>query len=88
MIDLHIHTYYSDGTKSVQEIFQYAKKAELRAISITDHNSIEGYKEAYKESNGVNIGFIPWVEIRCINGEGMLTEILGYMMNVQLNNFM
>ncbi|HIS17020.1 MAG TPA: PHP domain-containing protein, partial [Candidatus Coprovivens excrementavium] len=37
MIDLHMHTIFSDGTDSVEEILKKAKKANLEIISITDH---------------------------------------------------
>lgn len=87
MIDLHIHTHYSDGKCGIKEIFHSAKRAGLTAISITDHNSIDGYTEAYKESKNVNIEFIPGVELSCINKDGKLTEILGYMMDVRTRNF-
>jgi len=45
MIDLHIHTTYSDGTNSVKEILINATKLNLELISITDHNTCEAYKE-------------------------------------------
>lgn len=45
MIDLHMHTTYSDGTDSVSEILRNAQNANLEVISITDHNSCEAYKE-------------------------------------------
>lgn len=45
MIDLHIHTKYSDGTDSVKEILFNANKLKLKTISITDHNSCDAYEE-------------------------------------------
>ena len=40
LTDLHIHSYYSDGTMSPQEIVEEAKNRGLEIISITDHDSI------------------------------------------------
>lgn len=45
MIDLHMHTKYSDGTDSVREILENAEKVKLDVISITDHNSVNAYFE-------------------------------------------
>ena len=45
MIDLHIHTTYSDGTKSVTEILKQAEDLKLDYISITDHDKCLAYEE-------------------------------------------
>ena len=45
MIDLHMHTSYSDGTDSLIELLKKANKANLEIISITDHNSVKAYLE-------------------------------------------
>ncbi|MDY0132273.1 MAG: PHP domain-containing protein [Desulforegulaceae bacterium] len=46
MIDLHIHTTASDGVYSPKEILEMASDLDLEAISITDHDTIEGSKQA------------------------------------------
>ncbi len=43
MIDLHIHTTYSDGTDTVKELLEKAENKKLDIISITDHDSIDAY---------------------------------------------
>ena len=45
MIDLHIHTKYSDGSDSISELLYKAKKKNLDIISITDYNSCLSYFE-------------------------------------------
>ena len=45
MIDLHIHTTHSDGTDSVEEVLRKVEEIGLEVISITDHDSIDGYLE-------------------------------------------
>ena len=45
MIDLHMHTRYSDGTDSLVELLNNANKKELKVISITDHDCVDSYKE-------------------------------------------
>lgn len=45
MIDLHIHTTYSDGVKTVTEILKMAENKNLSMISITDHDTCDAYNE-------------------------------------------
>ena len=45
MIDLHMHTIYSDGTDSVEELLKKANALNLDIISITDHDSCDAYYE-------------------------------------------
>lgn len=41
--DLHIHSNYSDGKPTIEEILNYVQNlTDLRAIAITDHDTIEG----------------------------------------------
>ena len=51
MIDLHIHTVYSDGLPTVKEILTLAEERKLDYIAITDHDAIG----AYEELNNMNI---------------------------------
>ena len=48
MIDLHIHTHYSDGTESCTTILKKCEEKKLNYISITDHNTAEAYNELEK----------------------------------------
>ncbi len=45
MIDLHLHTTYSDGSDSVKELLEKAEQLNLEIISITDHDSVGAYLE-------------------------------------------
>jgi len=62
-IDLHIHSTASDGTLSPAEIFKLAQKLKLRAIAITDHDTIDGSKEALKAGIPSSVKFLTGVEI-------------------------
>jgi len=46
MIDLHVHSTRSDGTYSPRELVDYAIEKGLRAMALTDHDSIDGLDEA------------------------------------------
>ncbi|MFP4453652.1 MAG: PHP domain-containing protein, partial [Desulfobacterales bacterium] len=41
-IDLHIHSSASDGSLHPEQIVNHAVKYGLAAISITDHDTVEG----------------------------------------------
>ena len=45
LVDLHMHSYYSDGSFSPREVVELAKEKGLGFISITDHNTIEAHEE-------------------------------------------
>ena len=79
MIDLHIHTNYSDGHNSVQEILSIAEKNKLTAISITDHNTVLAYdilkKINFKDYYSGKI--LSGIEMHC-SFDDMVIELLGY----------
>ena len=77
IIDLHIHTNHSDGTYSVNEIFQKASDENISAISITDHDTISAIPDACRISEEYNIEFIAGIEFSCIYKNYNL-HILGY----------
>lgn len=62
-IDLHMHSVYSDGTYTPKELVLEAKKREVYAISLTDHDTHEGIEEASREASEAGIIFIPGVEL-------------------------
>lgn len=77
MIDLHIHTTYSDGTWSVNETLAKAQKLNISALSITDHDTIDAYNEIEKGQFNYSGKIIPGVEIDCIFNNAKI-ELLGY----------
>ncbi len=79
MIDLHMHTKYSDGTDSVKEILINAKEANLDIISITDHNTCNAYREMkrFDVSEFYDGNIIVGCEFTT-SFDGRLIEVLGY----------
>ena len=63
MVDLHTHSTASDGTYSPAELIQKASSLPLKAIALTDHDTLSGIQEAKEEAKRCNIIFIPGVEI-------------------------
>jgi 3',5'-nucleoside bisphosphate phosphatase len=62
-VDLHTHSKSSDGKYSSKELIQIAKNKNLRAIALTDHDTIAGIKEFINHGKKENIETIPGVEI-------------------------
>lgn len=81
-IDLHIHTNASDGTFSPIEILCLAEKIGLKAISITDHDTVSGVIEAQNAGIPPCLAFLTGVEISAAlpPGFGSLgsCHVLGY----------
>ena len=65
MIDLHIHSTASDGSLSPLEIINLAEKTKLEAVSITDHDTIDGVREVLEHPRSTDPEFITGVEISC-----------------------
>ena len=77
--DLHVHTTFSDGRLTPEEIVAAAKEAGLSYIAITDHDTVEGIRHLYEQglypSKTLNI--IPGIEFSCEVDEHDV-HILGY----------
>lgn len=67
-IDLHVHSNYSDGTLSPTQLVALAIKKDLDAFALTDHDTVEGVKEAIQaaqmaKENGHSLLVIPGTEL-------------------------
>ena len=58
MIDLHMHTTYSDGSKTLEELLKMCEERKLECISITDHNNCEAYYDETFRNNNIFTGTI------------------------------
>ena len=77
LADLHMHSYYSDGTMSPREIVEDAKKRNVQLIAITDHNVLDSYTELKEAAEGFGINVIRGVEIDA-RFEDIVVHILAY----------
>jgi len=85
-IDLHVHSTASDGTFTPGEIIRLAQVLALGAIAISDHDTVDGVREALTRGIPPTLGFITGVEISTaappeIPVDGSL-HILGYGFDV------
>lgn len=76
IVDMHIHTTYSDGTYSPKEVVKRAIKAGVCGIAVTDHDAVDGIKDALKFGRKYGIRVLPGVELSVDYYNN--THILGY----------
>jgi predicted metal-dependent phosphoesterase TrpH len=77
LIDLHIHSTYSDGTLSPRAIVDLARKTGLQAIALTDHDTVAGVAEALAYGREAGVEVIPGIEISSWL-DNIPLHILGY----------
>jgi 3',5'-nucleoside bisphosphate phosphatase len=78
--DLHLHTNFSDGTFSPEELAAQAARFELKAIALTDHDTVEGCTRMALACEQNGIEFIPAAELTAeINGTEV--HLLGYYLD-------
>ena len=76
--DLHVHTNYSDGTESIQNVFKKAKEKGIKVIAITDHDTVFHYGRIKKIAKEYQMETIRGVEMSCYDEEvGKKVHIVG-----------
>lgn len=78
MIDLHVHSYYSDdGEYSPKGLFDIPRSKGIKIMAIADHNSIKADREASELAKLYDIRYIKVIEIDC-DLDGVKLHVLGY----------
>lgn len=62
-VDLHVHSTMSDGTYTPRGIIQLAKERGITALTLSDHDTIDGIDEAEEEAQRLGVEFIPGMEV-------------------------
>lgn len=84
-VDLHLHTSFSDGDLSPEEVVVEAQKQGFSAISICDHDCIDGVERAIRTGRKYGVKVIPGVEITA-EKEALELHILGYFIDYKDKN--
>lgn len=81
IFDLHVHTTYSDGLFTPNQVIDLAVEKGIDGIAITDHDTILGIEPAIEYSKSID-GFyvIPGIEFGCIYKDEEV-HILGYFID-------
>jgi len=78
--DLHMHTNFSDGFNSPENLIEKANNRDIKILSITDHDNTNGIGEAVEYANKYGIEIIPGVEISSDIRDSEV-HILGYFID-------
>jgi predicted metal-dependent phosphoesterase TrpH len=87
-VDIHMHTYHSDGQFSPAEVVQAAAKRGLEAIAITDHDNTRGAREALPLAAAAGIELVTGIEMTTHWPEASLppedqnVDLLGYLVDL------
>lgn len=80
MLDLHMHTCFSDdGEYQPQEIMEMCKAENLKYFALSDHNSVKGCRQLEGKTEGIQM--IPAIELDCLF-EGKEFHLLGYGIDI------
>jgi predicted metal-dependent phosphoesterase TrpH len=80
--DLHLHSNFSDGTYSPEEVVSQAVLQRLAAIALTDHDTVEGCDRAAAACGAAGVEFLSGTELTA-EQDGNEIHILGYLVDTQ-----
>ena len=77
LIDLHLHSTFSDGLFTPTQLVEQAAAAQLTVVALTDHDTLNGIPEFFAAGEKAGLQVIPGVELGSQAGEASV-HILGY----------
>ncbi len=80
--DLHLHTYFSDGTFSPEELVARARAENLSAVALTDHDTVEGCARMGEACDANGLEFVPGAELTAEHHDREV-HILGYWLDTR-----
>lgn len=78
--DLHLHTHFSDGTYGPEELAALAEEHKLKAVALTDHDTMEGCARAAAACQQRGIEFIPASELTA-ELDDIELHLIGYFLD-------
>ena len=82
-VDLHNHSYYSDGVFSPSEVVRFADEAGCDLFALTDHDTTDGLDEAQQMADKLSVDLVSGVEISAF-WRNMTIHIIG--LDIDINN--
>ena len=80
--DLHLHSYFSDGTMSPTALVERAVSLGQNKIAITDHDGIDGVEEAVRAGEKLGVEVVPGIEFSTSMKDGPKIHMLGYGIDI------
>lgn len=80
-LDMHTHTFYSDGQYSPDELIQKAKEAGITTLAITDHDTLLGVQNITINPEELGIEVIPGIELSVKSPSGRM-HLLGHNLDI------
>jgi len=80
LIDLHSHTYESDGTLSPAQLIAEAVESGVRILAITDHDTFKGHDQAVDAAHAAGVELICGIELST-KLHGRSVHLLGYFLS-------
>lgn len=80
--DLHLHTFFSDGTFTPEELVERASKLGFATIALTDHDTVEGCDRAAAACAAAKMEFISGTELTAEHNDTEV-HILAYFVDTQ-----
>ena len=77
VVELHTHSNLSDGLDTPEKLIRRAKRAGIRILSLTDHDTVAGLPRAREEAKRLGMEFVPGIEFTCDYGDRSV-HILGH----------
>ena len=80
--DLHLHTQFSDGTFTPEELAGHGARLGFAALALTDHDSVEGCARMAAACGAAGIEFITGTELTAEHDD-IEVHLLGYLVDTQ-----
>lgn len=81
-IDLHTHSWCSDGSEPPAVVVQRAAEAGLGVLALTDHDVVGGWAEAGTAGREHGLVVVPGIEVSC-SWRGISVHLLAYLPDPQ-----
>ena len=86
-IDLHVHSTYSDGLHTPDELVRLASRQGVSVLGLADHDTVDGIDAAHLAGAVAGIEIIPAVELSVEFRQYHDVHLLGYMIDHQDDDF-
>ena len=84
---MHVHSTFSDGTCTPEELVQIAQEKNLKAFVLTDHDTVAGVEQTIRAAEGSGVLVLPGIEVSAVY-QSKDIHILGYDVDIHNEEFL